>query len=108
MDDAHLHRIAQVESRHEQLLAKLQAIEDKFDTKLDMILMQITKIAVLEVNLSNNTAATNRAFSAIASCETRITEIEHFRARIEGMTKLAWILWGTVGTAVAGLFIKAM
>jgi hypothetical protein len=108
MDDAHLHRIAQVEQRHEQLIAKLQAIEDKFDTKLDMILMQITKIAVLEVNLSNNTAATDRAFHAIANCEHRITDVEHFRARIEGMTKLAWILWGSISAVVVGLIIKSL
>ena len=108
MEDAHLHRIAQVEARHEQLLAKLQAIEDKFDTKLDMILMQITKIAVLEVNLSNTTASTQRAFTAIATCETRLMDIEHFRARIEGMTRLAWILWGSISAVVVALIVRSL
>jgi hypothetical protein len=108
MDDANLHRIAQVESRHDQLLAKLQTIEDKFEVKLDMILLQISKIAVLEVNLNNNTAATQRAFGAIANLENQVSELEKFKARIEGMTKLAWILWGTVGASVAGLLFKTL
>lgn len=108
MDDGHLHRIASIEARHDQLLAKLQAIEDKFDTKLDMILMQITKIAVLEVNLGNNTAAMNRAFNAINDLDSRVSALEQFKARIEGMTRLAWILWGTVGASVAGLVFKTL
>ena len=106
MDDANLHRIAQVESRHDQLLTKLQSIEDKFETKLDMILLQISKIAVLEVNLGNNTAATQRAFQAIATLEDKVSTLEQFKARIEGMTKLAWLLWGTIGTAVVGLIFE--
>ena len=108
MDDGHLHRISQVEARHDQLLEKLQAIENKFDAKLDMIIMQMSKIPVLEVSLGNNTAATQRAFTAIANCEENISDLQQFKARIEGMTKLAWILWGSVGTAVVGLIFKSL
>ncbi len=100
------HRITNLEKSYEGLMEKLQIIENKFDGKLDLILMQINKIAVLEANHNNHSQAMGRAFSKIEQLETDNRKLNDFKSTTEGMAKLAWVIWGTLGAGVFTLIIK--
>jgi hypothetical protein len=100
------HRIDVLEKRDETIFAALKKMEDKFDSKLDLILFQINKIAVLEANHNNHAQGMQRAFSKIESLESADRELEAFRNKTEGMAKMAWILWGAIGSGVLALLVE--
>ncbi len=102
------HRIESLEKRDEALIESLKTLENRFDAKLDLILSQISKIAVLEVNHQNATSAINRAFSKLEEVEKTTRELVTFRDHTEGMAKMAWLLWGLMGTGLGFLIIKAI
>jgi hypothetical protein len=100
------HRISSLEKKDETLFGILKNMEDKFDSKLDLILFQINKIAVLEANHTNHAASMQRAFQKIENLEGENRKLNTFKDRTEGMAKMAWLLWGSVGGLVGFLLIK--
>lgn len=84
----------------------MQKALDGVNMKLDMILAQITKVAVLEEKHQYQGEALGRAFAKLGAMETEMLELDRFRHRTEGMAKMAWILWGAIGSAVFGLALK--
>jgi hypothetical protein len=81
-------------------------MEDKFDAKLDMILFQINKVAILEEKHSYQSAALERAFTRIQILDASVDQLNSFKDKTEGMAKMAWIIWGGLGLTVAGIVAK--
>jgi len=80
--------------------------------KLDLILAQLTKVALLEERHSNSTADINRAHAYISNLEGEVKslsdEVRAFINESKGMAKMAWIVWtllsGGMGMMLAKLF----
>ena len=102
------HRITALEKRDEDLLSEIRKMSEKFDSKLDMIISQVTKIEVLEVNHSYHKDAMDRAFKKIEQLEANCTTLVEYKNKAEGMAKMAWLLWSGMGISVVGLIFKAL
>ncbi|MFZ4540066.1 hypothetical protein [Propionivibrio sp.] len=91
--------------------------------KLDLILVQITKVAVLEEKSSVQQIDINRAHNKISTVEIKhdlmikALEDKHddfakivldFIAFTKGLTKLAYILWSSLGSVVFLILIKIL
>lgn len=100
------HRIATLEKRDDDLLASFKAMTEKFDTKLDVIISQISKIAILEVEHQNHKSSISRAFDAIDALGKKVELLSSFKDKAEGMTKMAWVLWSAMGLSITTLIIK--
>lgn len=81
---------------------------NKFETKLDLILLQISKVAVLETNHTNQNEALGRAFKRIETIENTTSNIMEFVNKTKGMATLAYILWGAVGAGLFMLGVKVL
>lgn len=103
-----IHRLDTLEKREDTIIKSLEIMENRFDAKLDLILSQINKIAVLEVNHQNASSAINRAFVKLEEVERTTRELSTFRDHTEGMAKMAWLLWGIMGTGLGFLILKAI
>jgi len=103
-----VNRIESLEKRDDAIIKTLELMENRFDAKLDLILSQISKIAVLEVNHQNASSAINRAFTKMEELEKLTRDLAAFRDRTEGMAKMAWLLWGVMGTGLGFLIVKAI
>ena len=80
--------MAECECKHEAKLAQLEARDmsiqealdrqakqlDNQDLKLDMILTQVTKVAVLETNHMHHSSGLERAFTEIKRVDDRFSE----------------------------------
>jgi hypothetical protein len=99
-------RLEALERRHDALLESLKKMEDKFDAKLDMIIFQINKVAVLEEKHTYQSQALGRAFEKLGMLETSVDTLDKFRAHIEGMAKMAWVIWSAMGLSLAAIIAK--
>jgi len=102
------HRLEQIERRYESLLESLKKMEDKFDTKLDMILFQINKVAILEEKHTYQSQALGRAFEKIGLIETSVDNLKSFKDKTEGMARMAYLLWTAMGVSVGALAVKVL
>ena len=73
---------------------ELKKTMEGVSTKLDLILAQITKVAILEEKHSNSTADINRAHIYIANLEKEVKvlseEVRAYISESKGMAKMAW------------------
>jgi len=99
-------RISSLEQRDELMLREFKDVSLKFDGKLDTILFQLGKIAVLEVNHQNHSSSMERAFSKLGELEKECSTLRSFKSHTEGMAKMAWMLWGSLGAGVITLLVK--
>jgi multidrug resistance efflux pump len=105
--------------KHESTLAGLTHDRDSMkqtleavSTKLDLILAQITKVAILEERHTNSAVEINKAHSNINLLKTEVDvlskEVREFINQTKGMTKMAWAIWtilsGGMGMMLAKLF----
>jgi hypothetical protein len=102
----HEKRLEVIERRYDGLLESLKKMEDKFDAKLDMILFQINKVAVLEEKHTYQSAALERAFTKIEILDEAIDQLSSFKDKTEGMARMAWLLWSAMGVTIGGLVLK--
>lgn len=102
------HRIENLEKRDDDMITLLGKIEAKFDSKLDMIIFQINKVAVLEASHQAHSSAMERCFKMMEKIGERMDYIDAFKNKTEGMAKMAWVLWGAMGTGLGFLLLKAM
>ena len=111
IDCKHEAKLAQLEARdasiQEALLRQEKHLENQ-DLKLDMILTQVTKVAVLETNHAHHSSGLERAFAEIGRVDHRFsddlkkvsadlatlsTQANHFIHNLEGKTTmLKWVL----------------
>jgi hypothetical protein len=105
--------------KHESTLAGLSHDRDSMkqtleavSTKLDLILAQITKVAILEERHTNSAAEINKAHYNINQLKSEVDvlskEVREFINQTKGMTKMAWAIWtilsGGMGMMLAKLF----
>jgi hypothetical protein len=80
--------------------------------KTDLILMQVTKVAVLEANHAHHNEAIGRAFARLEALEKAHKDFTDntlaFTNQIKGMAKMAYWVWGLMGTGLGAMFIKIM
>lgn len=92
----------------EQSVASLKQTNEGITTKLDLILAQVTRVALLEEKYTTLMTDTNRTHGKISSLEKSIDELgresREFINYTKGQNK---ILWG-IGTVVATLLIKVV
>lgn len=100
------HRLDALERKDESIFTTLKKMEDKFDSKLDLILFQINKIAVLEANHQHHSTALDRAFGKLEAMESDLRESQAFQHKTEGMARMAWYLWAAISGAVGFLIVK--
>lgn len=81
-------------------------------TKMDLILAQITRVAILEEKHSSSAADINRAHLYVANLEKQVNElskeVRDFISQAKGMSRMAWAVWtllsGGLGMMLAKLF----
>ena len=92
----------------EQSVASLKQTNEGITTKLDLILAQITRVALLEEKHTNLMTDNNRAHSKIGNLEKSVDELakesREFISYTKGQNKILW--W--IGGIVAALFIKVV
>ena len=92
----------------EQSVASLKQTNEGITTKLDLILAQITRVALLEEKHTNLLVDNDRAHKKIheldKSHDELAREAREFMAYTKGQNKILWAM----GTAVAALFIKVL
>lgn len=85
---------------------------DAVSMKLDLILAQITKVAVLEEKHSNATSDINRAHLYIVNVEKEVEqlgrEVREFIAYTKGVTRTAWAVWSILAGTVFAVMVKVM
>lgn len=100
----HEKRIALIEQMHAQTGATMLAVS----SKLDQILAQINRIAILEEKHSTQQLDVTRAHSRIGSVESALSELSvetrEFMNYSKGRDKVLW----AIGVAVAGLAVKVL
>lgn len=107
--DEHSRNLAEHEKRitiTEQAVDAINRANEANALKLDLILAQITKVAVLEERHKNQELDVNRAHNSVSSLRqdlnTLSTEAREFIAYSKGQSRVLWWLSGIVG----GLFVK--
>lgn len=95
-------RIMKMELQTAGMLEAMQKIEGK----IDIVLQQVNKISILEMNHTQHTEAFNRAFKRIEELEDDSKKTEKFISHTQGMAKMAWIIWSAMGISVVTLIVK--
>lgn len=92
----------------EQSAGQTQRTMEAVSTKLDLILAQITKIALLEQKHDNSTLDINRAHTKIEQLAKEVDalaiETRNFISYSKGMTKVIW----SIGGVVFALLVKVL
>ena len=92
----------------EQAVMSIKQTSEGMTTKLDLILAQITKVAILEEKHSNLLIDNDRAHSKIADVVDKLDKLAEesrgFMNYTKGQNKVLW----TIGSVVLGLLIKAL
>jgi hypothetical protein len=113
--DTYEARLVTLENQDEGLREALH----KFESKLDLILAQVSKIAVLEANHTHHSSGLDRAFVQITTVDrkldahvevlvSRMGQFEEFMNKTRGMAQMAYLLWGAFGAGLALIFVKVM
>lgn len=80
--------------------------------KLDLILAQVTKVAILEEKHNTQQLDLNRLYTRVETLndkhETLAVESREFNNTVKGMGRVAWALWTVLGATVLLLFIKIL
>ena len=92
----------------EKAVSSVEKVMEAVSTKLDLILAQITKVAILEEKHSNLIVDNDRAHKKIAALEKKhddlAIEIRAFMNQMKGQSKVMW----AIGAAVGALVVKAL
>lgn len=92
----------------EQSVQSLKATNEGITTKLDLILAQITRVALLEEKHTNLYIDNDRAHKKIHDLDRSHDELaresREFMAYTRGQNKILW----AIGAATAALFIKVV
>jgi hypothetical protein len=93
---------------NERATSTVERTMEAVSTKLDLILAQITKVAILEEKHSNLILDNDRAHKKIADISEKLDRLSEdtrgFMKYTEGQNKVLW----AIGSVVLGLLIKAL
>lgn len=108
MDEFHERRVAVLESTYTQLKEGLCMVGGK----LDLILEQNTKVAILAEKSASHQLDLDRAALRIIELNAKhdklSEQVTKFISFIEGLTKLAYALWTSLGAVVFLILIKML
>ena len=99
-------RLDALERRHETLLENIKKMEDRFDAKLDLILSQLNKVAILEEKHTYQSASLERAFTRIKDLDDQVDALSSFKDQVKGMARMAYLIWGAMGVSIAAIVAK--
>lgn len=92
----------------EQSVDRVERTMDAVSTKLDLILAQITKVAILEEKHQNQGIDISRAHDKIGKLEEKhdalAVEIREFMNQMKGQSKILW----AIGSVVFMLVVKVL
>lgn len=107
-DCKHEAKIAMLDHRDSTIVDALHELKGK----VDLILIQTTKIAVHEVYHNNHSEALHRAFGRIEDTEHNVNDLaketREFMNQVRGMMKMAYWLWGAMGTGLGLMALKVL
>jgi len=88
-------------SSHDRRIALLEQLSEGIDEKLDKILEEVTKVAVLEERHNSATADIDRAHEKVRIMEVKhdalAIETREFTNQTKGMIRIVWAIAGVVG-----------
>lgn len=92
----------------EQAVISIKQTSEGMTTKLDLILAQVTKVAILEERHNNQQSDVNRAHIKIEALAKEVEQLaietRAFISYSQGRDKVLWAL----GAVVLGLLVKAL
>ena len=95
----------------EKSVETVERTMENVSTKLDLILAQITKVAILEEKHHNQTVDVTRAHDKINKQEIKhdalALEIRAFMNQMKGQSKVLWALGGVVGVLLVKVLFFA-
>lgn len=104
----HEKRLALLEQSYQQIPRSM----DSINAKMDMILVQITKVAILEEKNRAQQMDITHAHDKLTRLEQKHdvlkTEVMQFINEARGMARMAWVVWTLLGTTVVALLIKML
>lgn len=104
----HEGKIAMLEQRDAMIMDALSELKGK----TDLILLQVTKVAVLEVNHGHQSEALGRAYSRIEKLEEGAadlaTETREFMNTMNGMARMAKWMWSLMGGSLGLMMLKML
>ena len=95
-------------TRVEMTTDGIQSSITKMDTKLDLIVAQVSKIAVLELNHQQHKETFARAFKRIEDLETKSSTLTTIMDKATGGTGMLKYLVGAFGGSLIGLVVWAI
>lgn len=102
------HRVSSLEHASQTLKEAISGMT----IKLDLILAQVTKVAILEEKHNTQQLDLNRLYTRVETLndkhETLSVESREFSNIVKGMGRVAWALWSVLGATVLVLFIKIL
>ena len=102
------HRVSSLEHASQTLKEAISGMT----IKLDLILAQVTKVAILEEKHNTQQLDLNRLYTRVETLndkhETLSIESREFSNIVKGMGRVAWALWSVLGATVLVLFIKIL
>lgn len=95
----------------EQAVEDLRQTNQGITTKLDLILAQVTKVAILEERHNNQALDITRAHDKVGKLENKhddlAIEIRAFMNQTKGMMKIVWAIGGVVGVLLVKVLFFA-
>ena len=102
------HRVSSLEHASQTLKEAISGMT----IKLDLILAQVTKVAILEEKHNTQQLDLSRLYTRVETLndkhETLSVESREFSNIVKGMGRMAWALWSVLGATVLVLFIKIL
>jgi vacuolar-type H+-ATPase subunit D/Vma8 len=96
----------------EQSFQQIPRSMDSVNAKMDMILVQITKVAILEEKHRSQQLDIAHAHDKLVSLEQKHDglqkEVMQFINEARGMARMAWVVWTLLGTTVVALLVKML
>lgn len=96
----------------EQSFQQIPRSMDSVNAKMDMILAQITKVAILEEKHRSQQLDIAHAHDKLARLEQKHDglqkEVMQFINEARGMARMAWVVWTLLGTTVVALLVKML
>ncbi len=97
--DENSYKLDAQEKRIDGWISALEKMEQKFDTKLDLIILQLNKIPLLESNHSVHSDEINKL-------KTTVADLVTFKDRADGAATTVRAIWAIFGATIIGILVK--
>lgn len=105
---SHSAEIALLKQQTEQFIELLREIKND----IAFVRREVTAIKTLETEHNHHKEDLKRAFDRLEKLETAHaalqTLVTTFTSRVEGMARMAWIMWTVIGSGVGYIVVKLL